>query len=101
MIALLVAAGDRRWSSRCSSTPLFIRLFRRLNWGQFIRDDGPTTHHAKRGTPTMGGIVFISARSSATFVGKLVAREQPSTIRAARDPHDGAASASSASSTTS
>lgn len=28
-------------------------------YGQFIRDDGPTSHHTKRGTPTMGGIVII------------------------------------------
>jgi phospho-N-acetylmuramoyl-pentapeptide-transferase len=40
-------------------TPLFIRLFHRLQWGQFIRDDGPVTHHAKRGTATMGGVVII------------------------------------------
>jgi len=40
-------------------TPLFIRLFNLLGWGQFIRDDGPQTHHTKRGTPTMGGIVFL------------------------------------------
>ncbi len=42
-------------------TPLFIRLFHRLQWGQFIRDDGPVSHHAKRGTATMGGVVFIIA----------------------------------------
>jgi phospho-N-acetylmuramoyl-pentapeptide-transferase len=46
-------------------TPLFIRLFRRLQWGQFIRDDGPQSHHAKRGTATMGGIIIILA----TLVG--------------------------------
>jgi phospho-N-acetylmuramoyl-pentapeptide-transferase len=40
-------------------TPVFARLFKRLGWGQFIRDDGPQSHHAKHGTPTMGGIVFI------------------------------------------
>ena len=33
-------------------TPLFIRLFHKLGWGQFIRDDGPKSHHAKRGTAT-------------------------------------------------
>jgi phospho-N-acetylmuramoyl-pentapeptide-transferase len=27
--------------------------------GQPIRDDGPETHHAKSGTPTMGGIIII------------------------------------------
>jgi phospho-N-acetylmuramoyl-pentapeptide-transferase len=40
-------------------TPLFIKLFHRLEWGQFIRDDGPQSHHSKRGTATMGGIVVI------------------------------------------
>jgi phospho-N-acetylmuramoyl-pentapeptide-transferase len=30
-------------------------------YGQFIRDDGPTSHHTKRGTPTMGGAVIIGA----------------------------------------
>jgi phospho-N-acetylmuramoyl-pentapeptide-transferase len=40
-------------------TPLFIRLFKKLGWGQFIRDDGPQSHHAKRGTATMGGIIII------------------------------------------
>ncbi|HEV7623210.1 MAG TPA: phospho-N-acetylmuramoyl-pentapeptide-transferase [Amnibacterium sp.] len=52
-------------------TPLFIRLFRRLQWGQFIRDDGPVTHHAKRGTPTMGGVVIILASVVGYFVGHL------------------------------
>ena len=52
-------------------TPLFIRLFHRLQWGQFIRDDGPVTHHAKRGTATMGGVVFILASVVGYFVGSL------------------------------
>lgn len=52
-------------------TPLFIRLFHRLQWGQFIRDDGPVTHHAKRGTATMGGVVFILASIVGYFVGSL------------------------------
>jgi phospho-N-acetylmuramoyl-pentapeptide-transferase len=36
-----------------------IRFLVRRGYGQFIRDDGPTSHHTKRGTPTMGGIVII------------------------------------------
>ena len=43
-------------------TPLFIRLFEKLGWGQVIRtpdDIANPKHHAKRGTPTMGGIIFI------------------------------------------
>ena len=41
-------------------TRSFIRLATRNGWGQFVRDDGPTTHHTKRGTPQMGGIVIIA-----------------------------------------
>jgi phospho-N-acetylmuramoyl-pentapeptide-transferase len=54
-------------------TPLFIRLFNALGWGQFIRDDGPQSHHAKRGTPTMGGIVFILGAIVGYFGGHLLA----------------------------
>ena len=41
-------------------TPLFIRYLARHGYGQNIRDDGPTTHHVKRGTPTMGGVVRLA-----------------------------------------
>ncbi|HET7415393.1 MAG TPA: phospho-N-acetylmuramoyl-pentapeptide-transferase [Arthrobacter sp.] len=40
-------------------TPLFIKLLVSRGYGQFIRDDGPTSHHTKRGTPTMGGMVVV------------------------------------------
>ena len=50
-------------------TPLAIRVFRQRGFGQEIRADGPQTHHAKRGTPTMGGAVIIVA----TLAGYLVA----------------------------
>ena len=43
-------------------TVLAIRVFVRHGYGQLIRDDGPTTHHTKRGTPTMGGTVIIISR---------------------------------------
>ena len=42
-------------------TPLFIKFLVRRSYGQFIRDDGPTSHHTKRGTPTMGGAVIMGA----------------------------------------
>jgi phospho-N-acetylmuramoyl-pentapeptide-transferase len=50
-------------------TPFAIRFFRAKGYGQLIRDDGPTTHHTKRGTPTMGGTVIIAA----TLLGYAVA----------------------------
>jgi phospho-N-acetylmuramoyl-pentapeptide-transferase len=40
---------------------LFIKFLVRRRYGQFIRDDGPTSHHTKRGTPTMGGVVVMGA----------------------------------------
>jgi len=40
-------------------TPVAIRMLVRQGYGQLIRDDGPTSHHTKRGTPTMGGAVII------------------------------------------
>jgi phospho-N-acetylmuramoyl-pentapeptide-transferase len=48
-----------------------------MKWGQFIRDDGPQTHHTKRGTPTMGGVVIIVAAVLGYFVGKLANFETP------------------------
>ena len=36
-----------------------IGLLRKLNIGQFVREDGPQTHLTKSGTPTMGGIFII------------------------------------------
>jgi len=54
-----------------SATALFIGLLigpRFIGWlrvrqgkGQPIRDDGPQTHLAKRGTPTMGGLMILTA----------------------------------------
>ncbi|MGH9089316.1 MAG: phospho-N-acetylmuramoyl-pentapeptide-transferase [Acidimicrobiales bacterium] len=43
------------------ATPLLIRWLRRRRIGQQIREDGPATHSAKAGTPTMGGIAIIGA----------------------------------------
>jgi phospho-N-acetylmuramoyl-pentapeptide-transferase len=60
-------------------TPAFIWLFRKLQWGQFIRDDGPQSHHTKRGTPTMGGLVILFAATSGYFIAKLINGETPST----------------------
>ena len=39
--------------------PPAISFFRRLKFGQEIRDEGPAWHGSKSGTPTMGGVIFI------------------------------------------
>ena len=42
-------------------TPYLIRFFARQGFGQEIRADGPASHQAKRGTPTMGGVAILAA----------------------------------------
>lgn len=71
MIALLISAGVALVFTLLM-TPVFIRIFSKIGWGQFIRDDGPQSHHAKRGTPTMGGIVFIIGALFGYFIGHVV-----------------------------
>jgi phospho-N-acetylmuramoyl-pentapeptide-transferase len=39
--------------------PKLIRLLERRQIGQEIRSDGPKTHFAKKGTPSMGGLLII------------------------------------------
>ncbi|WP_322763111.1 phospho-N-acetylmuramoyl-pentapeptide-transferase [Frankia sp. Cr2] len=53
-------------------TPSVIRLFRRRGYGQEIREDGPSSHLTKRGTPTMGGTVIILATLVGYFVAHLI-----------------------------
>src|SRR3954452_4149853 len=58
-------------------TRVAINQFRRLGLGQQIRDDGPTSHHTKMGTPTMGGTVIILATLSGYFLAKLITMSAP------------------------
>jgi phospho-N-acetylmuramoyl-pentapeptide-transferase len=76
VIALLSAAGIAMVFSLLL-TPLFAKAFRRLNLGQYIRADTPTTHVVKRGTPSMGGVVFITAAIIGYFGGQLVGNGRP------------------------
>ncbi|MDW7668509.1 MAG: phospho-N-acetylmuramoyl-pentapeptide-transferase, partial [Bacillota bacterium] len=41
--------------------PMNILIFKRLNYRQYIREEGPSSHINKTGTPTMGGIGIILA----------------------------------------
>lgn len=77
MIVLLIA-GMVSLGFSLLFTPLFAKLFRRMNLGQFIRADTPTTHQVKRGTPSMGGIIFIAAAVIGYFLAKLIGGETPS-----------------------
>ncbi len=59
-------------------TRFAINLFTKWGYGQEIRDDGPTSHHTKRGTPTMGGVVIIAATVIGYFAAKLITVSTPS-----------------------
>ena len=43
------------------ATPVYVKWLVKKQFGQFIRQDGPTAHYTKRGTPTMGGVMIIAA----------------------------------------
>ena len=60
MTRLMIAAGISL-AVALLGTPVAIRFLRTRGIGQAIREDGPAAHFAKRGTPTMGGVVIILA----------------------------------------
>ena len=45
-----------------------VPVLRRIKAGQSIREDGPTWHNKKEGTPTIGGVMFIGAITIATLI---------------------------------
>jgi phospho-N-acetylmuramoyl-pentapeptide-transferase len=60
-------------------SPLAIAGLRRAKAGQPIRDINPEAHQRKRGTPTMGGLIFIGGTLVAYTAGHLVLKTLPST----------------------
>ncbi len=77
MISVLVAGGVAMVVALLA-TPLFITFLVNRQYGQFIRQDGPTAHYTKRGTPTMGGVVIIGATLIGFGVAALVTGNLPS-----------------------
>jgi phospho-N-acetylmuramoyl-pentapeptide-transferase len=59
------------------ATPVAVHLFRRKGFGQEIRDDGPESHLAKKGTPTMGGTVIVGATVGGYLIAHLFLIDQP------------------------
>ena len=68
----ILSAGALAFLFAFFGTPAAIRVLVKRGYGQFIRDDGPTTHHTKRGTPTMGGIIIIIASIAAYLIAHLI-----------------------------
>ena len=48
--------------------PWLIRKLREFQIGQVIRQEGPTSHRAKAGTPTMGGLLILTAALGPTLL---------------------------------
>jgi phospho-N-acetylmuramoyl-pentapeptide-transferase len=76
-VRAILLAGGLSMLLTIIGTRVAIRVFAAKGYGQLIRDDGPTTHHTKRGTPTMGGLVIVLATILSYFVAKLVTGAQP------------------------
>lgn len=69
---LILIAGALALVFSLFGTPALIKFLAVRGYGQFIRDDGPSTHHIKRGTPTMGGVIIIFASLVAYLLAHLV-----------------------------
>ncbi|WFE29392.1 phospho-N-acetylmuramoyl-pentapeptide-transferase [Solwaraspora sp. WMMD791] len=76
MRAVIVAAAVAFLVS-LFGTPVAIKVFTRLKAGQPIRAEGPAMHQGKKGTPTMGGVVFIVATVIAYVAGHLALTTLP------------------------
>jgi phospho-N-acetylmuramoyl-pentapeptide-transferase len=50
------------------SGPWVIRKLRQFQIGQYIREEGPESHRAKAGTPTMGGVLILLCIAVPTFL---------------------------------
>ncbi|MFM8447384.1 MAG: phospho-N-acetylmuramoyl-pentapeptide-transferase, partial [Candidatus Nanopelagicaceae bacterium] len=71
MKEILLAGGFALFFS-LFGTPILIKILTRKSYGQMIREDGPKSHHVKRGTPTMGGIAIIFSAISGYALAHLL-----------------------------
>ncbi|MDD9195255.1 phospho-N-acetylmuramoyl-pentapeptide-transferase [Aliivibrio sp. S3MY1] len=63
ILSIITALSISLWMG-----PKLIRWLQNLQIGQVVRDDGPESHFSKRGTPTMGGIMILTAISVTVFL---------------------------------
>jgi phospho-N-acetylmuramoyl-pentapeptide-transferase len=70
VIAILIA-GAVALTAALVGTPVVISYFRQRGLGQPIREEGPQSHQAKAGTPTMGGTAIVLAAVGAYAVAHL------------------------------
>lgn len=72
VIALIISLGIVMLAM-----PKVIPLLHKLKFGQIERDEGPESHKAKGGTPTMGGVVFVLATVIAALVVNIKGLSNP------------------------
>ncbi|HYJ67094.1 MAG TPA: phospho-N-acetylmuramoyl-pentapeptide-transferase [Nocardioidaceae bacterium] len=77
MRAILLAGGLSLLGTLLG-TRLAISVLVSKGYGQLIRDDGPTSHHTKRGTPTMGGLVIMLSVGVGYGLAMLLTQTEPS-----------------------
>jgi phospho-N-acetylmuramoyl-pentapeptide-transferase len=77
-VRAILLAGGLSLIFTIIGTRVAIKVFAAKGYGQLIREDGPTTHHTKRGTPTMGGVVIVLATVVSYFLAKLITGSEPS-----------------------
>lgn len=76
----LLAAAVIAFAFTLFLTPVFLKFFKKWGWGQVIRTPESANnpqHEAKRGTPTMGGVIFIIATLLGYFVGTYTGNNPP------------------------
>lgn len=76
MLSILIAAA-LSFLVVFAGTPMFVRFLTAKEYGQFIRQDGPTSHLTKRGTPTMGGAMIILGTVLGYAAANIVAGRMP------------------------
>jgi phospho-N-acetylmuramoyl-pentapeptide-transferase len=65
----IMSSGASAFWLAILGTPLLMRWLLRNRIGQHIREDGPATHTAKAGTPTMGGLAIVGAVVGGYVIG--------------------------------
>ena len=73
----ILLAGGLSLALTLLGTRMAIRILSERGYGQLIREDGPTSHQVKRGTPTMGGLVIVLASVLGYGLAKLITGSVP------------------------
>ena len=67
-VVLLILSLALSFVATVAAGYFVLRWLKKLNAGQSIREEGPESHQSKKGTPTMGGIMFLIGITVACLV---------------------------------